>query len=187
MTCLQHAPTAITYVQLAATLYPGVQGAATFTKTSYATNVHHALLDSTSLASVLVPIFIGTTRGSVHHAPPRACLASTYRFVLSLSRKGVPITCLSSFHVLGGQGTCTGMDIYNATRCLRCSSSCGAGQYMFAACDGTSKSPDSNDCRSCTPCSAGQFISSGACRNGSATAPSKSDSMIDFITSFTTK
>lgn len=69
-------------------------------------------------------------------------------------------------------GTCTGIEIENTVRCLPCRAYCNVpGQYMHAPCNGTTRNPDSNDCRRCTPCSAGEFMSAGACINGTAVSP----------------
>ena len=76
-------------------------------------------------------------------------------------------SCLAGFFL---SGSCeTGRNNFNAVFCSACSPTCKApGTYMHAPCNGTTKHPDSNDCRPCLSCSLGRYMSSGACRDGSA-------------------
>lgn len=66
---------------------------------------------------------------------------------------------------------CSGTGLYDDVECLPCNTGCPQpGTYMHARCSGSTFTPD-NDCRPCTPCSLGQYMSSGKCRSGGATNP----------------
>lgn len=65
---------------------------------------------------------------------------------------------------------CDGSTFSDVVQCKPCRMQCPDGQYMRSVCSGMD---DANDCVACTPCSAGQYMSSGACANGTAKSPSQ--------------
>lgn len=63
---------------------------------------------------------------------------------------------------------CDGTSFSDVVQCLPCRQQCPSGQYIRGQCSGIL---DVNDCVPCTPCAAGQYMSSGPCSNGTAKSP----------------
>jgi len=77
--------------------------------------------------------------------------------------------CSQGFYT---SGRCSGATAVDIRTCSRCQSKCPHGTYMHEVCRGDTFSPDSNDCRPCTTCNSGEFMSSGRCVDGTgATSP----------------